>query len=503
MFGVLEQALALLFEPFSLAMIFVGVAGGIIVGALPGLTATMGVAVLVPFTFRLPPVPGILMLLGLYVGAIYGGSISAILIRTPGTPSAAATLLDGYPMALKGEGGRALGIAAIASSFGGIVSLILLISISPLLSRFALSFSAPEYFALALFGLTIIVSISSDSVVKGLIAGVFGLLVASIGIDPIGGYTRFTFGRLELMSGAAFIPTLIGLFAVAEALSQFENFVESKALKQSVKSIIPSKEDFGLILPTLMKSSIIGTFIGALPGAGADISAFVCYNEAKRSSKHPERFGKGEIIGVAAAESGNNAATGGALIPTLSLGVPGDSVTAILIGALMIQGLRPGPLLFQDHLDMVWAIFIGLFIAKVLISVFGILGAGFVARLVSLSKRTLIPIIMVLSIVGAFAMNNNTFDIGLMLFFGVLGYLMMKVGMPPSPIVLALILGPMAEANFRRALAMSYGNFSIFFTRPISLILILLSIVSVVGTILRQKRLEKKALEGENIGVTK
>ncbi len=496
MLEAFASALDLLFKPLPLAMLFTGVTGGIIVGALPGLTATMGVALLVPFSFGLPPVPGIIMLLGLYAGAIYGGSVSAILIRTPGTPSAAATVIDGYPLFLKGEGGRALGIATLASVTGGAVSVILLVSISPVLSKFALSFSAPEYFALAIFGLTIIASISSDSMVKGLMSGFLGLLIASAGLDPIGGYVRFTFGRVELMSGVPFIPTLIGLFAVAEAFAQFERLTEGKKVTERLTNLIPSLADIKKVWGILVKSWFIGTFIGALPGAGGDIASFVCYNEAKRSSKHPEKFGKGVIEGVAAAEAGNNASTGGALIPTLSLGVPGDSVTAIIIGALMIQGLRPGPLLFRDHLDIVVALFIGFFLANIFMGVFGLAGAGFLAKLVSLSKRMLIPIIMVLSIVGAYAMNNLLFDVGLMLLFGVAGYLMQKIGMPPGPVVLALILGPMAEAEFRRAIAMSYGDFTIFFTRPISLTLLVLSVASVVGTFLRQRKFNQVQNKG-------
>lgn len=485
------MALEQLFNPFTLLTLFAGVTGGIIAGALPGLTATMGVAILVPFTFAMPPVPGILMLLGLYAGAIYGGSIAAILIRTPGTPSAAATVLDGSPLFEKGEGGRALGIATLASVFGGIGSSIFLVFLAPLLSRVALSFSAPEYFALAVFGLTIIASISGDSMTKGLLSGFFGLLIATIGVDPIQGYGRFTFGTISLLDGVAFIPALIGLFAFAEVLNQFEELIEPKKVSYSLKNLIPSREDVKTVIGILIKSTFIGTFVGALPGAGGDIASFVCYNEAKRSSKHPEKFGTGIIEGVAAAEAGNNSSTGGALIPTLSLGVPGDSVTAVIIGALMIQGLRPGPLLFRDNLDLVYAIFMGFFLANVFMGIFGLMGAGFLAKIVTMSKRVLMPIVMVLAVVGSFAINNSIFDIGVMMILGVIGYLMQKIDIPMGPIVLALILGPMAESNFRRALLMSRGSFTIFLTRPISLVLIVLSLVSLVGAFLRQNKGKK------------
>lgn len=476
------MALEQLFNPFTLLALFGGVIGGIIAGALPGLTATMGVAILVPFTFSMPAVPGILMLLGLYAGAIYGGSIAAILIRTPGTPSAAATVLDGSPLFEKGEGGRALGIATLASVFGGIGSSIFLIFLAPLLSRVALSFSAPEYFALAVFGLTIIASISGDSMTKGLLSGFFGLLIATIGIDPIQGYGRFTFGTVSLLDGVAFIPALIGLFAFAEVLNQFEELIEPKKVSYSLKNLIPSLEDVKTVIGILIKSTFIGTFVGALPGAGGDIASFVCYNEAKRSSKYPEKFGTGIIEGVAAAESGNNSSTGGALIPTLSLGIPGDSVTAVIIGALMIQGLRPGPLLFRDNLDLVYSIFMG---------IFGLMGAGLLAKIVTMSKRVLMPIVMVLAVVGSFAISNSIFDIGVMMVLGVIGYLMQKIDIPMGPIVLALILGPMAESNFRRAVLMSRGSFTIFLTRPISLVLIVLSLISLAGAFLRQNKDKK------------
>lgn len=482
------SALDQLFNPFTLLTLFGGVIGGIIAGALPGLTATMGVAILVPFTFAMPPVPGILMLLGLYAGAIYGGSIAAILIRTPGTPSAAATVLDGSPLFDKGEGGRALGIATLASVFGGIGSSIFLIFLAPILSRVALSFSAPEYFALAVFGLTIIASISGDSMTKGLLSGFFGLLIATIGIDPIQGYGRFTLGTVNLLDGVAFIPALIGLFAFAEVLNQFEKLIEPKKVSYSLKNLIPTREDIKTVIGILIKSTFIGTFVGALPGAGGDIASFVCYNEAKRSSKHPEKFGTGIIEGVAAAESGNNSSTGGALIPTLSLGIPGDSVTAVIIGALMIQGLRPGPLLFRDNLDIVYAIFMGFFLANVFMGIFGLMGAGLLAKIVTMSKRVLMPIVMVLAVVGSFAINNSIFDIGVMMVLGVIGYLMQKIDIPMGPIVLALILGPMAESNFRRALIMSRGSFTIFLTRPISLALIAFSLISLVGAFLRQNK---------------
>ena len=307
-------------------------------------------------------------------------------------------------------------------------------------------------------------------------------------MDPIQGYTRYTFGTVNLMGGVPFIPALIGLFAVSEAITQFERLVEPIKEEVNLKKLIPSFIDIKRVMRTMLKSTVIGTFVGALPGAGGDIASFVCYNEAKRSSKHPETFGTGEIEGVAAAETGNNASTGGALIPTLSLGVPGDSVTAIIIGALMVQGLRPGPLLFRDHLDIVNALFIGFIAANIFFGIFGLMMAGFLSKLIMISKRSLIPIIMVLAIVGSFAMQNNVFDIFLMLILGIFGYLVRKINVPLGPIVLALILGPMVEENFRKSLIMSYGDYSVFFVRPISAVLLAFALVSVITTIVRERK---------------
>jgi len=485
----LVMGLSLVFQPLSFLMILVGVAGGIIVGALPGLTATMGVALLVPFSFGMESVPAMLLLLGFYVGGIYGGSISAILIRTPGTPASAATLLDGYPLFLQGKADIALGVATFSSVFGGIGSGIFLITISSILSKFALSFSAPEYFMLAFFGLTIIINISGKSLTKGFISGVFGLLLATFGFDSINGYPRFSFGFIELYEGIPFIPAMIGLFAVSEVLNQFTKFTINKSsAKLKFKNLLLNKKIIRKILPILLKSTIIGTFVGALPGAGGDIASFVCYNEAKKSSKHPELFGTGIIEGVAASETGNNASTGGALIPTLSLGIPGDTVTAVIIGALIMHGLRPGPLLFRDNLEIVYALFIGFLCANIFMGIFGLMSICFLANLITTSKKMIVPFIMVFAIIGSYAIQNNLFDINIMIIMGIVGYLLQKIDIPIGPIVLALILGPMAETQFRKALIMFRGNYTVFFTRPISLILLVLSVVSLVSAFVRQKR---------------
>jgi len=490
--GLFIDGLVNILQIKTLLLIIAGVIGGIMIGALPGLTATMGVALLVPFTFGLPVEQGVSMLLGIFCGAMYGGSISAILIRTPGTPSAAATLLDGYPLAQKGEAGRALSMSIFASFCGGMISFIMMVILSPQISKFALNFSAPEYFALAVFGLSIIISVSGNSVLKGIMAGVFGLMIASIGLDPVSGFPRFTFGFMNLFEGPPFIPTLIGLFAFSEVFKGVEKIVTQAKVEAKITRLLPSRADIKKCWKTIVKSSILGSFIGSIPGAGGDIAAFVGYSEAKRTSKNPENFGKGEIQGVAAAEAGNNGCTGGAMIPLLSLGVPGDAVTAVLLGAFIMQGIRPGPLLYRDHIDVVYSIFAGLMIANICLLICGLLGIRFFARIISINRNILLPVIFVLSIVGSYAMRNSLFDVWFALLFGIIGYFMQRYDFPASPILLALILGPMAESNLRRALIVSQGDYSVFITRPICAVLLFLALLSLITSTIRQLRLQKK-----------
>lgn len=486
MLDLFLQGFMNVFAPQPLLLILLGVVVGIAIGSLPGLTATMGVALLLPLTFNMESVTGILMLLGVYSGAIYGGSISAILLKTPGTPAAAATVFDGFQMTQRGEAGRALGLAAFASLWGGIISVVILMFLSPQLAKVALKFSSPEFFGLALFGLSIIASISGESLIKGLISGVFGLLLSTIGIDLVTGYPRFTFDNVNLLNGLAFIPVMIGLFAMSQAFISIENMMQQREVKQKIGSTMPSKDDIKKSIPSIIRGGLIGTFIGIIPGAGAEIGAFVSYNEAKRWSKHPERFGEGIPEGVAAAESGNNGVTGGAMVPLMTLGIPGDAVTAIMLGALMVQGLTPGPLLFTQNGGMVYTIFVGFLVAVILMGVLGLFGAKYFARVINIPSKILTPIIFVLCIVGSYAINNNFFDVCVMFIFGVIGYFMEKAKFPVSPIVLALILGPMAERELRKALIMSDGSLSIFFTRPISIMFIILAVITLFWPIVKK-----------------
>lgn len=494
-FELLIAGFLTIFKLKPMLMVFLGVTGGIMVGSLPGLTATMGVALLVPFTFGLPIGEAMGMLLGIFSGAIYGGSISAILIRTPGTPAAAATLLDGYPMTKRGEAGRALSISVFSSFIGGLTGALIMTFLSPQISKVALQFSAAEYFALAIFGLSIIISVSGGSIIKGIIAGFLGLLISTIGLDPVSGFPRFTFGSMDLFEGPAFIPTLIGLFAFSEVFKGVETLAVSKQVVSKITSVFPSWSDIRASWKDILKSSVMGTFIGSIPGAGSDIAAFVGYSEAKRRSKHPEKFGHGTVEGVAAAESANNACTGGAMIPLLSLGIPGDAVTAVLLGAFIIQGLRPGPLLYRDHMDVVYSVFAAMIVANIAMFIVGLLGVRFFAKIISVRKSLLLPIIFLLSIVGSYSMRNSIFDIWVALFFGVVGYILQRNRFPVSPILLALILGPMAEANLRRSLIINDGSMLAVLSRPITATFLILGLLSLITSVMRQKKMNKRMAE--------
>lgn len=419
-------------------------------------------------------------------GGVYGGSITAILLKIPGTPAAAATAIDGYELTKQGKAGLALSAATFSSFSGGTLSIIVLMFLSPVLASWALKFSASESFALATFGLSIIASISGESLIKGLIAGVGGLLIATIGLDPMGGFPRFTGGFVELMN-VPFIPVMIGLFAASEA---FRSMEQNQQIRQGAKVAIGS-----LLLPwqtlrrialTILRSSGLGVFIGMIPGAGADIAAFVAYNETRRFSKTPENFGKGEIKAVASCEAGANGCTGGALLPMLTLGIPGDAVTAIMLGALTLQGMQPGPLMFTDHGDMVYTLFVGMIFCYFMLLVLGLLSLKVIGNVVKIPGNILTPMILALCVVGTYALNNSLFDVGIMLIAGVVGYFMQKGGYPASPVVLALIMGPMAESNFRRALSLSGGSLDFLYTRPITLALLTLAAFTLLTPIIRK-----------------
>jgi putative tricarboxylic transport membrane protein len=472
------QAFHLFLNPEVLLACLVGVVGGMTVGALPGLSATMAVALLIPITFRMTPAAGLVLLTSVYTAAIYGGSITATLICTPGTPSSAATARDGYPLTQQGKGLMAIGVVTISSMFGGVVSAFALFLIAPTLGRVSLLFSSMEYFFLALFGLTIIGSLSGESMVKGLMSGFLGLLIGTIGLDLQNGVPRFTQGIMAMESGIQLVPAMIGLFSISQVLLSVEELMKGRTrivdneIGELKGSILPGMGELRKILPTISISSVMGVLIGIMPGAGADIGSWVAYNSAKKRSKHPETFGKGEIEGIAASESANNAVTGGALIPLLTLGIPGSGVTAIMLGGMMIKGLVPGHTLFTEQGDITYAIILGFLFANILMGIIGLLIAKQVVKISILPMAILVPIIVALSTVGAYAINNSMFDVGVMIGCGLLGYFLRRLGFDAAPIVLGMILGPMAETNFRQTLVLSRGHWiGYFFSRPISILL--------------------------------
>ena len=475
-------------SPVNILAMFASTVVGVTIGCLPGLSAAMGVALLLPVTFGMDPATGLIVLGGIYCGAIFGGSISAILIHTPGTPASAATAIEGYQMTLRGQAAKALTVACFASFCGGLLSCLSLYFFSPVLAQLAMKFKSPEYFWLSLFGLTIIAGVSSKSILKGLMSGVFGLLLSTIGMDPMEGVPRFMFGQSTLYNGINTTCALIGLFSMSQVLI----LAEKKLVERANASAF--KDKFGLsmaeikkISPTIIRSWLIGNIVGILPGAGASIACFMGYNEARRFSKHKEEFGKGSIEGVAGSESANNAVTGGSLIPTLTLGIPGESVTAVLMGGLIIHGLQPGPELFTTYAGMTYTFFAGFVLVQFFMLGIGLLGCKGFARISRLSDAILIPSIFLLCVVGSYAIHNNFVEVIIMMIFGVIGYLARKFDLNAAAIVLGLILGPIGEKGLRRSLLISDGDPSILFSTPICWVLIVLCVVGVLSPLLMSK----------------
>ncbi|OQX89023.1 C4-dicarboxylate ABC transporter permease [candidate division KSB1 bacterium 4484_87] len=472
----LMQGFALLANWVPLLIIVVGVMLGILVGVLPGLSPAMGVALLVPFSYGLDPLYGLILLVSVYAAANYGGTITAIAINTPGTPSAIVSTFDGYPLTQQGKPGRALGTSVVASTFGGFFGTIILIFFSVPLAKAALSFGPAEYFALAVFGLTIISSLSKGNYLKAFIATLIGLLLNTVGMDPFTGYLRFTFGIPELSDGFSFIPALIGLFALSEIFLSMEKSETVKKAIGSVSGKMPKVKELWGIKRAIAQSSVIGTLIGVVPGAGATIAAFIAYNEAKRASKNKEEFGKGSIEGVAAAGASGSGSVGGALVPLLTLGIPGSAATAVLIGALMLHGISPGPELFKEKTAIVYGLFASLFIAYAAMLILGALGNQLWIKIIAAPKAILNPAILAIAFIGSYSVGNSMFDVWACFGFGILGWILRRYDFPTAPVILGLILGFLAETNFRRALLM--GDARIFFTRPVSLILLILAVLS-------------------------
>ena len=473
--SALMDFLTVFTQPELLLLVGIGTFAGVYIGAIPGLSVTMAVSILISFTFSWDVYPAISLMIGIYMGGVYGGSRTAILLNIPGAPSAIATAMDGYPMAQKGEAGTAIGVTTVMSFIGGFVGIAVLAVAAPFVSDFALGFQPRDYMLLAVLGILLVGSLSQGSLVKGIFAGALGLAIGAVGRDSLTFAERFTFDIQLLEGGISFIAVMIGMFGVSEALLQLHH-VDKAAVRQKIGRIVPSLATVKKHLPLSMQTSTIGVVIGALPGTGGDIAALMAYDHAKRVTKDPEvPFGKGAMEGLVAPETANNAAVGGAFIPMMTLGIPGDAVTAIMIGALFIHGLNPGPMLMIDQPDMFWFIVGALVTANCFMLLFGLTGIRFFTKVVEMPRSVLIPLIMLLSIVGAYAVNNSITDVYWMLGFGVFGYFMRHYGYPLGPVILGVILSRLLDDNWRRAIISEREDLGAFFTgiltSPLSFVL--------------------------------
>ena len=488
---LLDSLIAVL-TPLNLLAIVAGTLAGIIIGGLPGLTANLGVALLLPITFSMDATSALLLLMSLYTAAIYGGCFPAILLYTPGTSASAATAIDGFELTKQGRFDVAIRVATFASVCGGIASGFALLLLAPPLSLLSLKFGPAEYFMLAVFGLTIIGSLSSGNMVKGLISGALGLWLSTVGMDIDSGFPRFTFGVMELTSGIGFVPAVIGLFSISQALLMCEQSamsIQTANARSEKWRFLPTLAEVKKTWVAILRSSGIGVGVGILPGAGADIGSWVSYNEARRFSKDREKFGKGAVEGIAASEAANNAVTGSSLVPLLTLGIPGSTTAAILLGALIIHGLVPGRTLFTEHAHITYTVIVGFMLANLVMGVVGMGVARYMGRLAALPNNVLIPLILILSLVGAFSLGNNPFDIVVMLAFGLVGYGIRKLGFSPAPLILGLILGPIAEKGFRQSMVLANEPLALYILKsPISLTLAALSVLSIISAIVMEYR---------------
>ena len=488
-----QQVLTNLISIESLMALVLGVVGGMIIGALPGLNATMAISLLIPITYSMAPHAAFIMMMAVYTSAFYGGSLTAILIHTPGTPSSAATAGDGYALTKKGRGLEAMGMSTVASMFGGAVSGVALLTLAPLLGKISLMFSAPEYFLIVILGLSIIGGLGGGSMIKGFLMGCFGLFLGTIGTDGLTGQLRFTFGIDGLYAGISTVPALIGLFSISQALIlsekylDFKNGIHRTLDENSMKGkFLPSFKEMLRLGPNFIRSAIIGVVVGILPGAGGDIGAWFAYSQAKKASKHPEEFGDGSLEAICASETANNAVTGGSIIPLITLGIPGSTVAAVLLGALILHGLTPGQSMFTKNITTTYTIIIGFILANIMMGLIGIVICRQVVKITKVSDAILIPVIVVLSTIGSYSINNRFSDVYLMLIFGLIGYLCRKLDLPTAPIILGMLLEATGESGFKNAILMSKGQPVILYylQRPASLVLLVLIFLTVVVPII-------------------
>lgn len=468
------ESLPLVFTPMTILLAVVGIVAGIIIGALPGLSSTMGVALFIPVTYTMEPATGLVFLAAVYMASVYGGSISAILIQTPGTPSAVITALDGYELTKQGRSGEALSMSVISSTVGGLVSVVALMFLAPPLAKAVIAFGSAEMFLLAILGLTIIVSLSKDSLTKGMMVGLFGMLLSVVGTDTLTGQDRYTMGIMQLYGGIDSVAAVIGMYSASQVFKlaaqkrrtiQYDIGDSISQLKPVSLKVI-AKNWFNMI-----RSGVIGTYVGILPGAGVSIASALAYNTARSASRSPEEYGNGSLEGLAASEAANNGVVGGSLIPLLTLGIPGNTVSAVFLGGLIIHGMRPGPQLFKEHGAVTYALFVGLFLATLIMMVVGLAGSKLFARISIVPTNMIVPIILALCVFGSYSISNNIFNVYIMLVFGFIGYALGELEFFQAPFVLGMVLGPIAEQEFRRALMISKGDYSIFVGSPIAIFL--------------------------------
>lgn len=480
-------------SPTNLLFAFLGVFLGTIIGALPGIGPSAGVAVLLPVTFGMSPVTAIIMLAGIYYGAMYGGTITSVLINTPGESSSVMTTLDGFQMALKGRAGAALGMAAIGSFIAGTASVVLLMVAAPPLADLAVTFGPPEYFALMVLGLTTLASLTGGSMLKGMLMAVVGLMLGTIGIDLMIGAPRFTFENVNLLDGLDFLPVAVGLFAIGELLFNIYRPIRMEPIKAKLSGLLPTRQDWRDSYGAIARGTCIGFFVGILPGAGATIASFLAYATEKRVSKRPEMFGTGIIEGVAAPESANNAASTGALVPLMALGIPGSGTTAVMLGALTMYGMQPGPLMLSTHPEVFWGLVASMYIGNVMLLILNLPLAPLFASVLRVPYSILIPIITGIALFGVYSVENSLFNVGVAIVFGGVGFAMRLYGYPPAPLVLALVLGPMLEKALRQSLQMSLGSPEIFVTRPMSALILVFAVLAVVYPLISGMRSRRRS----------
>ena len=492
------------FAPINMVFVTIGVILGTLIGALPGIGPVAGLSILIPLAFGMDPIAAMILMCGVYYGCMYGGTITSVLLNVPGESSSLMTCLDGYQMAQQGRAGPALTIAAIGSFIAGTFSVVMLTLLAPPLAEAALSFGPPEYFALMLLGLSAITGLTGRSRAKGYAMAFIGLAMATIGLDPIDGHPRFTFGHLELMDGIGFLPIAVGMFGLGTVLAMVDSPTEIQIMKTTLREMLITKQDLKDSTMPIVRGSIIGFAVGVLPGAGATISTFLAYALEKRLSKTPEKFGTGMIAGVAAPEAANNASTGGAMIPLLTLGIPGSGTTAVLLGVLTLFSLQPGPLLFTKNPDFVWGLIASMYIGNVMLLVLNIAFVPAFVAVLKIPYRVLAPLIAIFCMVGVYSVNNSVLDLWLMFAFGIVGYIANKMTYPLAPLVLGLVLGGYLEVSLRQSLKMAQGDMTIFFTRPLSATIIAIAAIIILWPLLSKLFLRsghgrKPILSGEEI----